>query len=106
MYQVFHNVKVERFGCFPSRQGLRNAIKLRRVQFFSGTVRCQILVENERKRDIVPYATFARCSTYLWLNLVNILRLLLLLKWGVWGVLKTKDFVDNVIIKGRVNFRT
>lgn len=42
---------------------------------------------------------------YLWLKLVIILRLLLLLKWGVWGVLKTKNFVENVIIKGRVNFR-
>jgi hypothetical protein len=27
-----------------------------------------------------------------------------LLKWGVWGVLKTKNFVNNVIIKGRVNY--
>ncbi len=44
--------------------------------------------------------------TYLWLKLVIILRLLLLLEWGVWGVLKTKNFVENVNIKGRVNFRT
>jgi len=23
------------------------------------------------------------------------------LKWGVWGVLKTKNFVENVIVKDR-----
>ncbi len=45
---------------------------------------------------------FTHPQPLLWLNNVMILRLLSLLKWGVWGVLKTKNFVENVNIKGRV----
>jgi len=36
----------------------------------------------------------------------NYLKIIAIVEMGGWGVSKTKNFVENVIIKGRVNFRS